>query len=122
MERPIKELTEDEIKEYRFIKAALDAGATVQKVSEGEGGVYLRGRKLSTAEVMDCIFNPDFKITMTNADRIRAMTDEELAKFFHDMIQDCGCNNVPCQRFCKAARNCELAWLNWLKKEARTND
>lgn len=59
---------------------------------------------------------------MTNADRIRAMSDEELAKFFHDMIQDCGCNNVPCQQFCKAARNCELAWLNWLKKEARTND
>lgn len=58
---------------------------------------------------------------MTNADRIRAMSDEELAEFFHDMIQDCGCNNVPCQQFCKVS-HCELAWLNWLKKEARTND
>lgn len=54
---------------------------------------------------------------ITNADRIRAMSDEELAEFFHDMVQDCGCNNVPCQQFCKAARSCELAWLNWLKKE-----
>lgn len=57
----------------------------------------------------------------SNADRIRSLSDEELAEFFHDMIQDCGCNNVPCQQFCTVS-NCELAWLNWLKKEARTND
>lgn len=121
-ERPIKELTEDEVKEYRVIKAALDAGATVKKAPEGEGGVYLRGRKLSTEEVMDCIF----KQRITNADRIRSLSDEELAEFLEAIISQrqqtilenlngIGIDDVNLVEFPSEAKQ---FWLDWLKKEA----
>lgn len=55
---------------------------------------------------------------MTNAERIRQMTDEELAKMFDKLIQDCeycllyesciGNVDVPCNRM----------YLKWLKQEA----
>jgi hypothetical protein len=44
--------------------------------------------------------------TITKADRIRAMSDEELAEF----ISDCGCPNhsMDCMKSCK---DCTLKWL-----------
>lgn len=58
---------------------------------------------------------------MTNSDKIRSMTDEELAKLFDSMIITCeGC--VPCSRYCPSfgstERTCEEAWLLWLKEGA----
>ena len=59
---------------------------------------------------------------MTNADKIRAMTDEELAKLFDGMIITCE-GLVPCSRYCpsfgSAERTCEEAWILWLKEEAK---
>ena len=54
---------------------------------------------------------------MTNADRIRAMTDEELATFL-----DCYCVSASweCPRHHEI--KCHECWLNWLKEEVRTND
>ena len=50
------------------------------------------------------------KSTVTNADRIRAMTDEELAgwisKLECEITEDC------------AFKNCKDCILNWLKQEA----
>lgn len=48
---------------------------------------------------------------MTNADRIRAMTDEELAKHF----------SIYCwsDNWCGHHRDCEACWLDWLKQEAK---
>lgn len=63
---------------------------------------------------------------MTNADRIRAMSDKELAELFANWIQDCGCNNVPCHEPCKKkidifeAAPCEKNWLDWLREESET--
>ena len=64
---------------------------------------------------------PNFIASITNADRIRAMTDEELAELFandncgycriHDFCFDKGC-----------AINCEDVWLDWLKQEVVSND
>lgn len=59
---------------------------------------------------------PDRK-ALTNADRIRAMTDEELADF--ELGRMCcppgkpGCeeNNLTCD-------SCYQCWLKWLKQEA----
>ena len=51
---------------------------------------------------------------MTNADKIRAMTDEELARFF-DMIME-GCPFCPASRD-ECEYECRVAWLNWLKQE-----
>lgn len=55
----------------------------------------------------------------TNADRIRNMSDEELANLFSEI--------VDCERGCDARKDkcwmtdstCCLAWLDWLRQEAK---
>ena len=50
---------------------------------------------------------------MTNADRIRAMTDEELANCITDDLCDRVCHSpLSCDG------NCEIQVLEWLKQEA----
>ena len=55
----------------------------------------------------------------TNADRIRAMSDEELAKSIARiaMCVDCKIKNPTCTL---PISNCEKSWLEWLKQEADT--
>ena len=55
------------------------------------------------------------KLKRTNADRIRAMTDEELAKWIADIYPDC-----PPGYNCDSSRvtDCCDCWLDWLKQEA----
>ena len=57
----------------------------------------------------------------TNADRIRAMSDEELVKEFIETMADEMFFNCP---VCKTktesecfASNCEKCWVEWLKQE-----
>ena len=47
----------------------------------------------------------------TNADRIRAMTDEELAKILVEEQIVCGIVDYPCAGF----DNCEECCLGWLR-------
>ena len=56
---------------------------------------------------------PKPKKVQTNADRIRAMSDEELKEFI--------CSNSQC-KFCKFERwgRCEL--LEWLQQPVKEND
>ena len=49
-------------------------------------------------------------LTQTNADRIRAMSDEELAKWCNDY--NFNCPPVECKE-----NGCEKCWLDWLKQE-----
>lgn len=53
---------------------------------------------------------------MTNADKIRAMTDEELAELFGSRvcIYDIGGET---NGECLYPYNCEKCWLNWLEQE-----
>ena len=53
--------------------------------------------------------------TNTNADRIRAKSDEELAKWIADIYPDC-----PPGYNCDSSRvtDCCDCWLDWLKQEA----
>lgn len=51
---------------------------------------------------------------MTNADRIRAMTDEELAE--RGAALHCCRPGEKCSGL-HSARKCSLCWLNWLKQE-----
>ena len=53
---------------------------------------------------------------MTNADRIRAMTDEELAEWLAK-ITDCGECKVSTSRCMVSEKSCACAWLDWLKQE-----
>lgn len=55
----------------------------------------------------------------TNADRIRAMTDEELAEWITDFT-DCAVyphtrKDAPCVPI---GQTCAASWLDWLKQEA----
>lgn len=61
----------------------------------------------------------------TNADRIRAMTDEELAKFIEFvslgcdyMFPDCPAHD-SCKLVCDQMYACRKGWLDWLKQEAK---
>lgn len=48
---------------------------------------------------------------MTNADHIRAMTDEELAEFVMDDM--CPQSRQPEKSRCRSCKEC---WLEWLKQ------
>lgn len=53
---------------------------------------------------------------ITNADRIRAMTDEELADWFSIYC----CRNKIYDAHCETFVNCKACWLDWLRQEAQT--
>ena len=58
------------------------------------------------------------KPILTNADRIRSMSDEELAELFAD--NDCGYCRIHDFCFAKGCQiNCEDVWLDWLKQEVK---
>lgn len=52
----------------------------------------------------------------TYADRIREMTDEELAEVFSELV-DCAC--CPCNCSDGTCGNCQRQWILWLKQEAK---
>ena len=61
-------------------------------------------------EWADLIANPK-----TNADRIRSMTDEELAQYMGDVQTWGGCPNHGARN---CTENCADCWLDWLKQGA----
>lgn len=57
------------------------------------------------------------KRIITNADRIRAMTDEELAELWWERV-DCG--ECPVHRDCRmTGQDCKKLALGWLQEEAK---
>jgi hypothetical protein len=57
----------------------------------------------------------------TNADAIRSMTDEELVEIFAN--NECGYCRIHDFCFAKGlAIDCEDAWLDWLKQEAKDDN
>ena len=53
----------------------------------------------------------------TNADRIRALSDEELAKFMNER-NACLRTHLRTAAECEEYHNCKDCWLDWLKQEA----
>lgn len=55
---------------------------------------------------------------MTNADRIRAMSDEELANFLFP-LGSCPvvADGLPFNESAECSDDCEKCWLDWLKQE-----
>ena len=58
------------------------------------------------------------KNAKTNGDRIRAMTDEEMAMKIAK-IADCGECKVERNRCNVSDGTCALAWLDWLTQESK---
>lgn len=80
---------------------------SVDIYSDGKARCYSWSDKWIDAEVID-------SKPVTNADRIRAMTDEELAEMFDEYSK----RNDVCPKFgaysCHG-ENCFACWLDWLK-------
>lgn len=55
---------------------------------------------------------------MTNADRIRAMTDEELAEFIASAVDCCNCKH-PRNGCSENDETCAACWCDWLKQEVK---
>ena len=56
---------------------------------------------------------------MTNAERIRTMTDEELLQFLYGMPNSCMDDDIE---RCDDYEDCRTCWGAWLKKEADCSD
>ena len=54
----------------------------------------------------------------TNADRIRAMSDEELAA----MLRSTGCPLVRSDATCKEFGSCRNCWLDYLRQPVKDGD
>lgn len=67
----------------------------------------------ATCPAVECC--PNATPPITNADRIRAMTDEELADFLWSCVRP-GCPPIDCAFETCGAEKC---WLDWLKQEAK---
>ena len=72
---------------------------------KGDCNICVNGKlPFDSATCVECGLSRKNYKPITNADRIRAMTDEELAYFM--------ANIEPCR---------ESAWLDWLKQEVSDN-
>lgn len=56
----------------------------------------------------------EYKPPRTNADRIRSMTDVELADYFSELF----CWPNANREACRGVTNCMDCWLDWLREEA----
>ena len=57
---------------------------------------------------------------MTNADKIRAMSDEELSNYLCTLQNRCGyCPVAKSNVFCSTFPTCKDAWLAWLRLEEK---
>ena len=55
---------------------------------------------------------------LTNADRIRAMSDEELAEFLCDRTENCNLGYCPGADLCNCVDGKANGYLKWLKQPA----
>lgn len=65
-----------------------------------------------------CVEGPCEDQTLSNGDRIRAMSDEELAK----VISDGGCPPKISDIVCDTIDDCDTCWRNWLKQPAEVEE
>ena len=87
----------------------------IYRTKDGECDLYANGGKYLAFCVLD-MENCDGR-KMSNADRIRAMSDDELANIWWTYV-DCG--ECPKHRECNMlSQDCLHLALEWLKQEAK---
>lgn len=100
-----------------------------------QAGQWDRDHRRACQYILDWYGSNDYKITcdkagatadkhgkMTNADRIRQMTDEELSDFLGGISDNCSyntCDNCPMYGACV---DVPLSRDKWLKQEVETDD
>lgn len=84
-------------------------------------GVWVRYKEVENlAGVM--AYQYTHRPVATNADRIRSMSDEELAV----LLEGCICPSDPCKKVVNRERQpdkkmCQSCWLDWLKQEVQND-
>ena len=114
-------LTDKEMEDLQRIVADILAGvcAMADKHSIDRDSMlkYLADMLTAFAEVASI---QNYKFNHTHADRIRNMSDEELAEFL-DIVGEDGISSqyadVPCDCCCEKTE-CSKCWKEWLQSEA----
>lgn len=74
-------------------------------------------------ENTECYICPDYKAPMSNADRIRAMSDGELAEFLchfrSDDAAEHACSRCKAEPYCRSGHNGMIDWLQQPAEEER---
>lgn len=84
----------------------------IYRTKDGECDLYAEGGKYTAfCEMENCEGRK-----MSNADRIRSMTDEELATWLEKFTD---CDICPITRPNCVASGCKGAWLKWLRSEVK---
>lgn len=97
----------EELADVRLCAEVLDRGTRVINQIDGIAASKL-GRWAKRLEEVQ-------SAPMTNADMIRAMSDEELAfSLGHDSISDCPYPEEPCNE-----RTCEECFIEWLRQPVK---
>lgn len=88
------------------------------------GGRWILGNDIDSVKIiawqpLPDPYQPKCKIPKTNADRIRSMSDEELADFLSENT-NCDCCNIQCpdKLNCPSMSSCYCRHLEWLQSEA----
>ena len=80
-----------------------------------EQALAIARNEMALDKISKMMVNP----TQTNADRIRAMSDEELVKYFWEIgVWDSFEDGKFCDNNCNAENNCDLCRLKWLQQPA----
>lgn len=86
----------------------------IYRTKDGECDAYSEGGKFKAYCDMEHCDN----IAPSNADRIRAMSDEELAEFICSRISDCN-ERCPGYELCRFGDGHSNGLIKWLKQEAK---
>lgn len=89
----------------------------------GDCNICINGKLPSySASCVECgLLRKNYK-PMTNADRIRAMSDEELAEFMKPYDSGCPRWNGKEPMPCSMRTNCRDCWLDWLKSPVEVDE
>lgn len=72
--------------------------------------------KINESPDIECDRECEHFKNMTNADKIRAMNDEELAEFLDGTVQSTAENLFSCDK--RECDECQKCYLQWLQSEA----
>lgn len=121
----MSKVKEERVTDLSIIMEMIDSKPyySVQYRNVGEDGYNIGYSSYNLKIVLEFI-DEYFEIvesdTQTNADRIRNMSNEELAEFL-DIVEEDGissqCTNLPCD-CCHEKTECSKCWKEWLQSEA----
>lgn len=81
-----------------------------------EGDICAKGTEPGYTDF--CVLGPCSQMKPSNADKIRQMSDEELAEYLNNNLD--ACCGKPCD-WNDPNTNCETCWLDWLKQEVESD-